>query len=78
VLVVGHATIIGDHGRGKEANRPGLFPGKLAFTKKTLSAKAGTVKIAFTNDASFAHNFTLQKGTNGAQVGATPTFSRGE
>jgi plastocyanin len=52
-------------------------PSELAFTKKTLSAKAGTVQIAFTNNASFAHNFTLQKGTNGAQVGATPTFTGG-
>jgi plastocyanin len=52
-------------------------PSQLAFTKKTLSAKAGTVKIAFTNNSSTAHNFTLQKGTDGPKVGATPTFSGG-
>ncbi|MGH2868863.1 MAG: plastocyanin/azurin family copper-binding protein [Solirubrobacteraceae bacterium] len=42
-----------------------------------MSAKAGTVKIAFTNSSSTPHNLTLQKGTSGAQVGATPTFSGG-
>ena len=51
--------------------------GQLAFTKKTLTAKAGTVKIAFTNGAPLSHNFTLQKGTNGAVIGATPTFQGG-
>jgi len=51
--------------------------GQLAFTKKTLSAKAGAVKIAFTDSSSTAHNFTLQKGTSGAVVGSTPTFSGG-
>jgi plastocyanin len=51
--------------------------GKLAFTKKTLTAKAGTVTIDFTNKAPLNHNFTLQKGTNGAVVGATPTFDGG-
>ena len=48
--------------------------GKLAFTKKTLTAKAGTVTIDFTNKAPLSHNLTLQKGTSGAVVGATPTF----
>ncbi|MGI9184146.1 MAG: plastocyanin/azurin family copper-binding protein [Solirubrobacteraceae bacterium] len=51
--------------------------GQLAFTKKSLSAKAGTVKIAFTDNSSTAHNLTLQEGTSGAQLGATPTFSGG-
>jgi plastocyanin len=51
--------------------------GALAYTKKTLSAKAGTVTIDFTNKAPESHNFTLQKGTNGAIVGATPTFDGG-
>lgn len=51
--------------------------GKLAYTKKSLSAKAGTVKIAFTNTSPLAHNLTIQKGTSGAVVGATPTFQGG-
>ncbi len=48
--------------------------GQLAYTKKTLTAKAGTVKIAFTNKSPLSHNLTIQKGTNGSIVGATPTF----
>jgi plastocyanin len=51
--------------------------GALAYTKKTLSAKAGTVTFDFTNKSPESHNFTLQKGTNGAIVGATPTFDGG-
>lgn len=51
--------------------------GQLAYTKKTLTAKAGTVKIAFTNMSPLHHNFTIQKGTSGAVVGATPTFNGG-
>jgi plastocyanin len=51
--------------------------GALAFTKKTLTAKAGTVSFAFTNKSPESHNFTIQKGTSGAVVGATPTFDGG-
>ena len=51
--------------------------GQLAYTKKTLTANAGTVKIAFTNKSPLGHNLTIQKGTNGAVVGATPTFDGG-
>ncbi len=56
------------------AAQPG---GQLMFTKKTLTAKAGTVKIAFTNTSPLMHNLTIQKGTSGAVVGATPTFNGG-
>jgi plastocyanin len=51
--------------------------GQLAFDKKSLSAKAGTVKIAFTNMAPLGHNITIQQGTSGSTVGATPTFQGG-
>lgn len=51
--------------------------GKLAFTKKTLTARSGTVTITFTNSSPLQHNFTLQKGANGAVLGATPTFVGG-
>ena len=51
--------------------------GSLKFTKKALSAKAGKVSFDFTNMSSTGHNFTIQKGTSGAVVGATPTFSGG-
>ena len=51
--------------------------GALKFTKSTLTAKAGTVTINFTNSSPLAHNFTVQQGTSGAVVGATPTFMGG-
>ena len=51
--------------------------GQLKYTKKTLAAKAGKVSIVMTNMAPESHNLTIQKGTNGAVVGATPTFMGG-
>jgi plastocyanin len=51
--------------------------GMLMFTKKTLTAKAGKVTIQFTNNSPIGHNLTIQQGTNGAVVGATPTFMGG-
>lgn len=51
--------------------------GQLKFTKASLSAKAGKVTIAFTNSAPLVHNLTIQQGTNGAMIGATPTFQGG-
>ena len=51
--------------------------GALKFTKSTLTAKAGTVTVDFTNSSPLAHNFTVQQGTSGPVVGATPTFMGG-
>jgi plastocyanin len=51
--------------------------GKLSFDKTSLTAKAGTVTIKFTNTAPVGHNFTIQQGTSGAVVGSTPTFQGG-
>jgi plastocyanin len=51
--------------------------GALKFTKSSLTAKAGTVTIDFTNSSPLAHNFTVQQGTSGPVVGATPTFMGG-
>lgn len=51
--------------------------GNLKFVNSSLTAKAGTVTIKFTNASAVPHNFTLQQGTGGAAVGATPTFSGG-
>jgi plastocyanin len=51
--------------------------GQLMFDKKSLTAKSGTVTIAFTNTSPEQHNLTIQKGTSGAVVGATPTFNGG-
>jgi plastocyanin len=51
--------------------------GQLKFDKSSLGAKSGKVTIKFTNMASVGHNLTIEKGTNGAVVGATPTFAGG-
>jgi uncharacterized cupredoxin-like copper-binding protein len=50
--------------------------GQLKYEQSSLSGKAGTVSIEFTNSASLEHNFTLAN-ASGAQVGATPTFAGG-
>ena len=39
------------------------------FTKMTMTAKAGTVIVQFTNNSPLSHNFTLQQGTNGPVIG---------
>jgi plastocyanin len=70
----GAAAAIGSGGEQTIAADPS---GQLAYTKKTLTANAGTVKIAFTNKSPLAHNLTIQKGTNGPILGATPTFDGG-
>lgn len=51
--------------------------GQLKFSPSTLTAKAGSVTIAFTNSAPLGHNLTIQQGTSGAVIGATPTFQGG-
>jgi uncharacterized cupredoxin-like copper-binding protein len=49
--------------------------GQLRFTAKELSAKAGTVTIAFANSSPLPHNLTIAQGTT--VLGATPTFQGG-
>ncbi|HTP23165.1 MAG TPA: plastocyanin/azurin family copper-binding protein [Solirubrobacteraceae bacterium] len=49
----------------------------MKFTKSSLTAKAGTVTISFTNNSSLDHNLTVQQGTSGPVMGATPTFAGG-
>ena len=51
--------------------------GQLAYDKKTLSAKAGKVTITMTNMSPVGHNITIQQGTSGSVLGATPTFTGG-
>jgi plastocyanin len=48
--------------------------GQLSYDKKSLTAKAGTVAIDFTNMSQLGHNVTVESST-GSVVGATPTFS---
>jgi plastocyanin len=49
--------------------------GALLYNTKSLSAKAGTVTIRFTNGASVEHNLTIAQGAT--VLGATPTFAGG-
>jgi plastocyanin len=51
--------------------------GQLVYDKKTLSAKAGKVTVTMTNMSSLGHNITIQQGTSGSVLGATPTFQGG-
>jgi uncharacterized cupredoxin-like copper-binding protein len=50
--------------------------GQLRYEQSTVTGKAGTVSIEFSNSASLEHNFTLAN-SSGTQVGATPTFAGG-
>jgi plastocyanin len=55
----------------------GVMGSMLMFTTKSLTAKAGKVDIVFTNMSGTGHNVTVQEGTNGKVLGATPTFTSG-
>jgi plastocyanin len=55
----------------------GVMGTMLMFTTNNLTAKAGKVNIVFTNKSGTGHNVTIQQGTNGKVLGATPTFSSG-
>ena len=64
-------------GGGSTLSQAANPSGQLKFTKSSLSAKAGKVTVDFANMSSVPHNFTVQQGTNGKTLGATPTFSGG-
>jgi plastocyanin len=49
--------------------------GQLAYDAKTLSAKAGTVTIAFSNKSPIEHNLTIAQGSK--TIAASPTFLAG-
>jgi plastocyanin len=49
--------------------------GQLSYDSKQLSAKAGSVTIAFANASSLEHNVTIAQGSK--VLGATPTFTGG-
>lgn len=67
----------GGGGGGATISQAADPSGALKFTKSSLTAKAGKVTIDFTNSSSIGHNLTIQQGTNGSVVGATPTFQGG-
>ena len=48
--------------------------GQLKYETTSLTAKAGTVSIDFTNMSPLGHNMTVAS-SSGSVVGATPTFS---
>jgi uncharacterized cupredoxin-like copper-binding protein len=50
--------------------------GQLKYNTNSLTAKAGSVTIDFTNTAPLAHDVTVAS-TSGAVVGATPVFQGG-
>jgi plastocyanin len=50
--------------------------GQLSYDKKSLTAKAGAVKIDFTNDSPVAHNVTIQQGSKNVTATATITQSK--
>ena len=49
--------------------------GALKFTQDQLSANAGKVKVAFTNDSSVPHDVTIQKGST--KLGGTKVVTNG-
>jgi plastocyanin len=55
----------------------GVMGTMLMFSTKDLTAKAGAVSIVFTNKSGIPHNVTVQQGTGGKVLGATPTFNSG-
>jgi uncharacterized cupredoxin-like copper-binding protein len=50
--------------------------GQLKYDTSSLTAKAGSVTINFTNAAPLAHNVNIESASGGV-VGATPTFQGG-
>jgi plastocyanin len=50
--------------------------GQLAYSTKSLSAKAGKVSIDFTNGSPISHNVTVES-SSGSILGSTPTFQGG-
>jgi plastocyanin len=53
-----------------------VAPGSLRFQQKTVTAKAGFVRINFTNDSTAAHNVSLEH--NGEfEYGSTLTIKKG-
>jgi plastocyanin len=63
-------------GSGKALQLAADPSGQLKFDKSSVSASAGNVTIAFTNNAQLGHNLTVAS-SSGAVVGATPTFEGG-
>jgi plastocyanin len=70
------APSTGGTGAGSTLSLEANTEGQLKYNTSSLTAKAGTVSIAFKNSASLEHNVTVAS-SSGAVVGATPTFAGG-
>ncbi len=64
-------------GKGTTLHLAAAKTGALMFSTMSLSAQAGKVTIVFTNASAVPHNVSVQKGTSGANIAATPTFAKG-
>ncbi len=64
-------------GKGTTLHLVAAKTGALMYNTMTLSAKAGKVTIDFTNPSPVPHNVSVQKGTSGPNIAATPTFAMG-
>jgi plastocyanin len=63
-------------GAGQHLSLEANPEGQLKYNKTSLTAKAGTVSISFSNMSPLSHNLTLES-PSGTKLGATPTFKGG-
>jgi plastocyanin len=63
-------------GSGKALSLAANPKGEFKYEPSSLTAKAGSASIDFTNTAPLEHNLTIAS-SSGAVVGATPTFQGG-
>jgi plastocyanin len=63
-------------GAGQRLSLEANSEGQLKYNTASLTAKAGSVSIDFTNMAPLSHNLTVAS-ASGTVVGATPTFVGG-
>jgi plastocyanin len=61
-------------GAGQHLSLEANPEGQLKYTTTSLTARAGTVSIDFTNKAPLSHNLTVAS-SSGEVLGATPTFT---
>lgn len=70
------STSPGGAAKGEALSLAANTEGQLKYDKTSLTAKAGSVSLDFTNASSLPHNVTVES-SSGGQVGATPTFQGG-
>jgi len=70
------APAAGGTSSGKTLSLAANAEGQLKYDTTSLTATAGAVSIAFTNQSSLGHNVTVES-SSGSVVGSTPTFQGG-